>query len=450
MQLLASADLTGYPRVPKTLLVGPIKRTKARVALLLFVLCVGGLWIAGPLPLATGVYVQSVTAERAVVCKVDRSPRRLRVRVWPEGSDSDQTIVASEEEPQTLHALTVAGLQPNTRYQYALDELDDVGGEGTLSIDRGSFRTPPISDTVPVRFATVGDSGDMPWWHNLHDQGWGRIRPLIGWTERVKQWDVAGWIDVQRPDFLLHLGDIVYWRPGRWDAHDEAFFRPFAGVLHDAALFTIVGNHDIPEDRSDAPPFETIFHNPWREGVGRPQRNYTFAWGSMRVVAFDVIDPEWSSDPNKAWLESTLRAATEPWLIVAVHILSFSVYREDPEPLGTVLWEMFEEYGVDLVVSGDDHHFARFKKPTPDSPIQVIVGGGGKSLYEFDESDERLAASRQAWSFLVVEANGALLEGRVMGSETEVIDTFSIDKSQGPLAANHSEARRERLERLRR
>ena len=416
-----------------------MKRKKTIVASLLLA-AFAGCWIAGPPPFETGVYIQSVTQEGAVIAMVDRSRRRLRARVWRFGDPENRRVVV-EDTAVLEHAIAVTGLAPATSYEFELLEEQVV-------VATGSFGTAPSTDLAPVRFAAVGDSGDLPWWWNMHKLGWSRARPLLAWTETPQQWSIAQWIEAQKPDFFVHLGDIVYWRELR-AAHEEAFFRPFAGLLETTPLFSMVGNHDIPRDGSE-PPFERVFHNPSPAKVGRRSRNYSIAWGSVRVIVLDVVDPLWQTGATRMWLEKTLRTASEPWLIVATHLPCFSVYAkrtESPE-LRDGLWKLLTRYGVDLVLSGDDHHFVRFKPTAPDSPIQVTVGGGGKSLYDV-KPDDRIAKSAKAWGFALVEAEGLVLRVQVLGKPGTVLDEFTIDRRTGPLPETMRLIRKTRIEGLR-
>jgi hypothetical protein len=420
-----------------------LKRKKTVFVLTFLLAGVGGLWIAGPPPLETGVYVQRVTTDGATIAKVDEHARRLTVRIWAEGDEANP-IVVSEDAVVVEHAIRVNGLRQGTRYEFVL-EADGV------RVDEGTFRTAPVGDDVPVRFAAVGDSGQLPWWYNMHRMGWSRIRPALAWTSTPQQWHVADWIDAQDLHFFVHLGDIVYWRQLR-EAHEEAFFRPFASMLRDTPLYALIGNHDVPRD-GGPPPFENLFHNPSPKGVGRPNRNFTAAWGSVRLIGLDVVDPDWEKGPVRGWLEKTLSAATEPWIVVATHAPCFTAYQKRTEApaLRDVLYPLLAKHGVDLVMSGDDHHFVRFKPSSPDGPIQVVVGAGGKSLYEVKQHDTRVAASASTWSFLFVEATGLRLDVRVMGAAGDELlrDGFTIDRTKGALPTTISAGRRARIERLR-
>src|SRR5690606_692605 len=156
-----------------------------------------------------------------------------------------------------------------------------------------------------------------------------------------------------------------------------------------------------------------------------------------------------AGSPARAWLERTLATAGEPWLVVAIHAPCFSVYREEKPWLRDELWALFVRHRVDLVLSGDDHHFARFHPPPGGGPIQYVVGGGGRTRYDIVTADPRLEAGAKAWSFLLGEVEGLRMECRAMGSATEVLDRLVIDRRDGPLPEGLTAERLASIEALR-
>jgi hypothetical protein len=256
---------------------------------------------------------------------------------------------------------------------------------------------------------------------------------------------VAEWIAAHDPDFTIHLGDIVYWPVHLREAHEEAFFRPFAPVLAKAALYTSIGNHDIPRDGSP-PPFDSLFQRP---ASSAPGRSYAFAWGAVRVFVLDNIAEGWAAGgPAHRWLDAELRAAAEPWLVVAMHRPHFTTCREGAEPQRGEPWSLLERHGVDLVISGDDHLYQRFVPPA--GPVQIVAGAGGKSLYDCSRDHPQLAAMAVEWSAVIVDARGPVLETRAVGAGGAILDEHRIDRARGPLPAEIGAARRARILALRR
>ena len=150
-------------------------------------------------------------------------------------------------------------------------------------------------------------------------------------------------------DLLLLLGDNVY-PAGDPAKLPETVFRPFAPVLEHAELLAILGNHDVMSDHGAEQLRRLGLPGPW--------------WASRSEnVLLIGLDSNRAYDPEQlAWLEATLKHATAPWKIVAIHHSPYSAgyqgssmsVREDFVPL-------FERYGVQLVLSGHDHDYQRSK-----------------------------------------------------------------------------------------
>lgn len=105
-------------------------------------------------------------------------------------------------------------------------------------------------------------------------------------------------------EFVLMLGDNMYGRQEPRDFVDK-FERPYAELLKAGVPFyAALGNHDDPDNR-----FYPGFHM-------NGERYYTFVRQSVR---FFVFDTNLLDRPQQAWIERTLRAATEPWRIAYFH-----------------------------------------------------------------------------------------------------------------------------------
>ena len=112
--------------------------------------------------------------------------QRTATMVWI--VQSDEMTLRSENGTATLTSpslrverTTFTGLQPNTRYEYAIPDAGDAG--------TGSFKTPPpAGQPVPYRFVVYGDTRTR---HDVHQRVIGKLM-----THGI-------------PDFILHTGDMV-------------------------------------------------------------------------------------------------------------------------------------------------------------------------------------------------------------------------------------------------
>lgn len=384
-------------------------------------------------PLRTGAYVQNVTTESATVAMVTAAPCQISVRVV----SADGRLVGEFGEPvaKRRHAITVTGLVAGSEYAYT------VAGAGQQAA--GRIRTPPPADgdRAQVRFAALGDSGAVPWWVWLQRNALFHFPAQWQWLpvqERVAA--IGGRIAAAKPDFVLHLGDIIY-PYGRSAHYSAGLFRPFAEVMATAPLYATLGNHDLIDDAGRQA--LAHLHLPANDITG-DERCHSFAWGGVRVfvVDFNLVggrDFIPADHPSLVWLRLELGRHAEPWFVVASHFPIRSVSRQKDRPdLLEYALPLLVEHGVDLYMAGHDHTYQRFggDGSVDDLPM-VVSGGGGKSLYEVIPGT-RAVVAQSAYHWCHVEVEGARLRLRARGLDGGVLDTLELHKAAG-----------ERLERIR-
>jgi acid phosphatase type 7 len=110
--------------------------------------------------------------------------QRTATMVWIVQTDEmtlrPATGTASRTSPSLrVEKTTFTGLQPNTRYEYAIPDAGDVG--------TGSFKTAPPAGPVPYRFVVYGDTRTR---RDVHQRVIGEL------------------MEHGIPDFILHTGDL--------------------------------------------------------------------------------------------------------------------------------------------------------------------------------------------------------------------------------------------------
>ena len=319
----------------------------------------------------------------------------------------------------TYHA-HLDNLQPDTQYIYqAFNDGADPAG--------ASFRTAPSGRSRGFRFTSFGDQA---------------VPEKIG--QGLGPWTVnAGYIvpAVEALDPLFHLfnGDLCYANlsddpVSTW----TAFFENDQRSAANRAWMPAAGNHEneVGNGPQGYLSYQTRFTVPDNGSADFKGNWYAFTVGSIRIISLNNDDvclqdgafsafrrdhvpnymangdnpyiSGYSSGVQREWLERELAAAAASddidWIIVCMHQVAMSSAHFNGADLGIRQnWlPLFDQYGVDLVVAGHEHHFERtfpvrgtlsgstLLTPAPQSSdpslmdtslgtVHMIIGGGGHS-----------------------------------------------------------------------
>jgi acid phosphatase type 7 len=397
-------------------------------------------------PLWSGPYVQAVGQRTATVAQITAAPVALELVVTGPGG----AVVhrARDAEPVRRHAFRIEGLSPGASYAFRLAGPDLDSG--------GRVLTAPADDRAPVRFAFLGDSGAQPWWV------WLQRSALLHWPARWGWFapagpvsDIGAAVAAYDPDFVLHLGDVIYPR-GQHAHYRSGFFAPFAAAMARSPFYAVVGNHDVMD--ADGQQVLANFRMPAGALTG-DGRCFSFAWGPVRIVGLDCntdrTGERYGQDhPAHAFLLAELAAATEPWVVVASHFPMRSASRQGnrAELLLGLLPELAAQ-GVDLYLSGHDHCYQRFAA-VDGGPVLVVSGGGGKDLYDVQPvaRGARLEAVAKAYHWGEVQVRDGRCEVAIRGLGAAEIDRFRLDLAVGDRLrriAERNAGRARRIELLR-
>jgi acid phosphatase type 7 len=304
-------------------------------------------------------YVQSVRAHDAYLGWTSIDPGTEAVRLWFPGATSTRDVAPSVA---TTHYLTGArqlearldGLEPRAIVCY---ELRNEAGDRVFGPT--GFRTAPeVGDASErVDIAIFGDSGN-------------------GSSDQQAVIDQLGTVPI---DFVLHAGDLAY-PSGRLTELEAFYFHMYEPLLPSIPFFTAIGDHD--EETDHAGPYREVFRLPDNAGPAANERWYSFDWGQVHVIVLDAL----SGDPGQmTFVEQDLSSSTQPWRIAVAPVPPYSSGFHGSYGSFRALFEpIFQRHGVQLVVSGDDHHYERSR------PIEgvtyIVTGGGGRSVREVGTS----------------------------------------------------------------
>ncbi|KAL1915107.1 uncharacterized protein VTP21DRAFT_7588 [Calcarisporiella thermophila] len=244
----------------------------------------------------------------------------------------------------------------------------------------------------------------------------------------------------QHIDYMLHAGDAVqdFENLQQWQTD---FFAPLAhvGLGQRVPLIYAHGNHDQDPDWIYAyTRSSTIPREPWYAFTmgGNPDGT-----GGMRWI---VLDSNIDSPAQDKFLAQELaspasRRAT--FRIVVTHIPPYIEFW-DPETWfnqGESSWgqfvrdrfvPMFEEHGVDLVISGHQHNYQRGQR---NGIMYAIIGGAGGTL-DFDRVQNwgMYEVTEAAFHYVILEMEPKdnTLRWRTFEVDGDIIDEFILSAKE--------------------
>ncbi|MFY0584057.1 metallophosphoesterase [Cystobacter fuscus] len=215
-------------------------------------------------------------------------------------------------------------------------------------------------------------------------------------------------------------------------------WRPCCG----APLFPTPGNHEYLT--SNAQPYLDSFYLPANNSA-RTERYYSFDWGPVHFVSLDsncltYPTPECTKAIQQDWVAKDLAATPRPWKIVFFHHpLWSSGEHGSSTSMRKAFAATFEQYGVDLVLTGHDHNYER-SKPMKGEAVAasgtkgipyLVVGSGGATMRPFDTSQPSWSAFRDDTNvgFLDVTVDGGTLTAKFITSSNTVRDSLTLTKT---------------------
>jgi 3',5'-cyclic AMP phosphodiesterase CpdA len=340
-------------------------------------------------------------------------------------------------EQPAYHSVRFTGLEPDTLYAYRV-----MGAEGHWS-EWYQTRTAPDAGT-PYRFLYFGDAQDG----------------ILSHWARVVRGAFAAAPDAR---FAIHAGDLVNIasRDFEWAAWFQA-----VGFIHGMIpALPLAGNHEYFDGISrpgDGPvnalsvlwgpqfalPRDPSLPEALRETV------YTIRYGDAQIVALDTMGGYF--EEQAAWMDRVLLESDAKWKIVTMHHPLFESVQRNYFEFGPERRELFlpvlERHGVDLVLQGHDHSYARgatFQSPRRPSAGRLgdlgtvfVTSSAGAKHYGIGEDRWQrfeaygLVLERAAENtpfFQVISLDGDALTYEARTATGRLYDAFRLDKSRnGP------------------
>ncbi|WP_339317493.1 S-layer homology domain-containing protein [Paenibacillus sp. FSL R10-2734] len=340
----------------------------------------------------------------------------------------------------TSHKVIADHLQPGTEYAYRAGD-----GQADNWSNVGTFKTESSSNQAFKFLYTTDSQGtteeDFDIWNHTLQEGLAKF---------------------PTSEFILNSGDLV--DNGDIEEQWGWFFNKPKDILANIPLVPLVGNHESKTYNN----YTTHFNLPNVSNTGaKPDGSvYSFDYGSAH---FMVINTEYYGASSNLenneiynkqvqWLRSEAAKSDQKWKVVLLHKSPYSVasHTNDTDVLyyRANLTKVFDELGIDMVIGGHDHTFARSyqmynNKPLtdivpdtngvvtdPKGTLYLITNAAGNKKYNVASGAFPFAAKygqpgKEMFTGMTVTNDELSYEAytTITGGSTDLYDKYSIQKS---------------------
>lgn len=182
------------------------------------------------------------------------------------------------------------------------------------------------------------------------------------------------------PGVVAPLGDVVY--QSGTESQFRDCYHPTWGRHRDRSRPTI-GNHEWRTEKG-APYFAYFGERAGPAGKGW----YSYELDGWHVIVLNSMLPVVEGSEQMQWLRDDLRTHPTRCALAYFHHPAFSSGDHGGSSKMHEAWRVMQDAGVDVILSGHDHHYERFAPQTADARRddrrgirQFVVGTGGAPSY---------------------------------------------------------------------
>lgn len=297
--------------------------------------------------------------------------------------DAQGEIFQSRSGKAAYYVAKLRTLQPDRYYTYR------VCNEGKTS-SWYSFRTYNQSTRNDYSFIYVGD---------VQDSINGKANQFF--REALQR----------HPDteFFVFGGDLTE-RPTeqRW----EETYRGLDSIGQQYPVITVTGNHEYLKYiiRKLERRFSLVFSYYLDSMVGENQV-YTLKYNDMQIFCLDSNREFFYLWTQKKWLEEQLKKSNARWKIIVLHHPLYSIKGSMNNLFQRTMFNpLVEEYGVDLVLQGHEHAYARMtahgENGEAQAPVYTVSHCSPKNYYiEFDKRFDKFGTGSRYYQQIRVHGD---------------------------------------------
>lgn len=320
-----------------------------------------------------------------------------------------------------IHTAAVSDLKPGTAYEYRV-------GAGDKRSSWQPFHTAQGHDFKALIFPD-SQSSDYSVWAATAQPAWQRN---------------------QDAQFFINMGDLV--DNGQDHYQWNAWFDVVGDMIARIPVVPLLGNHETYDKDWKVRMPEAYLHLFALPRIDREKYQnqfYSFDYGDVHFVVLntqsqELTDFEPSLDEDEvAWFKEDMAKTTKKWKIVLMHKdpLQYGfANRPQPReegfsPEGRLWMPLFDQYGVDAVLSAHLHtyrdrgHIRNFQRDES-GPLYLITGVAGNvqypGLWKQHSLDEYVAPQPETDNYMTLEATDDILTFRSFLPDGQLLEEKSI------------------------
>jgi len=317
--------------------------------------------------------------------------------------------IVKVEKAETLHEIKLDNLIPKTKYFYRMVCTDADGKK--LTGKPATFYT-AIDAADAYSFTVIGDT---------------QRNPVVTSKVAKLMWE-------RRPNFVLHMGDVVDNGADKKQWTDD-LFKSCQDLFARVPVYPCIGNHEKNHAN-----YYKYFSLP------KPEYYYSFKYGNAEFFSLDTNKPVDPESEQYLWLDKSLAASDAKWKICFHHHPCHSSDSDDygntekvnstyGAPKHKHLIGLYEKHRVDLVMNGHIHAYER-TWPIRDKKVDIKAGvtyltsgGGGGSLEPFEPTPAFFKKEQRVdFHYCYFTVQGGALECKAFDSNDRLFDQFSLKK----------------------
>lgn len=345
----------------------------------------------------------TVTNSRAEIAEAEASPNftagAIQVQATTENFNTD-------DYSASYHSVIFTNLKPNTLYAYR------VGADDNWS-EWFQFRT-ASKKSEPFRFIYLGDGQDAI---------------LSLWSRAIR----AAYSAAPNSSFIVHGGDLA----AHSDNFDEwnQWFAAAGWINGMVPIVVTPGNHEYYHGHGKKR-YLTDF---WKVQFTLPENgidalresNYFFNYQGARIISLNSNE---MIDEQAKWLQNNLKSNPNRWTILTFHHPIYSgASGRDQKKVRNAWQPIFRKYGVDLVLNGHDHTYARGQNIDANDGIVYVVSVSGPKQYILTDEKWMKRCAENTQMFHIISIDGNTLNFKACTVTGQLYDEFDIIKNpSGP------------------